>query len=235
MLSINVKINYPVGIPLSAQPTTLLLQLFNGDINPNYFLFLRRWGGYQRRGQRSCPELQRFNLPHPTCELPEGKKPSWPLTELPCWGHRQQHSGSPALAVPFRRRKGSPESSKKPSPTRGGQPVASSLHGSAPKWRTPLQVAPGGQPRHWDHEQGYRRGSADPAQPPAHSTTDGSPDRASTCRCPSKHSTPASPGSTIVLATGLGLGRGTTGLSFGKTLRAVTSFPAAGTRLLSAP
>lgn len=153
-------------------------------------------------------------------------------SELPGWGHGQQHPGSPAVAVPFRRKKGSPESSTKPSPPRRGILVASSLHGSAPKWRTPLQGAPGGQPRHCDREQGYRRGSADPGQPLAHSITDRSP-AAEPQHASASLSTPPSRechGSTIILATGLGLGRGTTGLNFGKTLRAVTSFPTAGTR-----
>lgn len=153
-----------MGIPLSAQTTALLLQLFNGDINPNYFLFLWRWGGIIKGGDKDHAQSSKaVTSPTPPARLLKAK-PSRLLTDLPCWGHRQQHPGSPALAAPFRRRKGSPESSKKPDPPGGGQPVASSLHGPAPKWRTALQVAAGGQPRHRDHGQGYGRSSADPAR-----------------------------------------------------------------------
>ena len=73
MLSINVKINYPVGIPLSAQPTTLLLQLFNGDINPNYFLFLRRWGDIKGGGNDHAQSSKGLTFPTPPASLLKAK------------------------------------------------------------------------------------------------------------------------------------------------------------------
>lgn len=50
-----------------------------------------------------------LTFPTPPASLLKAKR----LTELPGWGHGQQNPGSPALAVPFRRKEGSPESSKK--------------------------------------------------------------------------------------------------------------------------
>jgi len=107
MLSINVKINYLWAFP-SPHKQPLYCCRFLIETSTRITFFSCGGGGDIRWGQWSCPELQRFNLPHPTCKPAEGQK----LTELPCWGHRQQHPGPSASAVPCRRKKGSPESSR---------------------------------------------------------------------------------------------------------------------------